>query len=779
MAQLTPSPKQQFFDDDGTLLAGGLVYTYLTETSTPAATYSDAAGATANANPIVLDSAGRASIFLDTTVTYRFVLKRSDLTTVYTQNGIAASSASDDGGENGNEETADGLTVLYYPSPEFERGAITISYAVPTFPPPGSKDGDLIFVVDAPDTTALRVTGYLAQATLDTAYTGALSPAGGTAPLTVSIVAGSVPPGVSVSSSGAVTGTPTAVGTYNFTVRVTDNTGATVDRPYTLIVADPAAPFPDPGETEFDASGTVLGGYVGVPYMSNNYFGGEGISATTRSGALTEIELTGTIPPGITYRVGYDRALYGIPSSAATYSAWNVVVSEMGAYGFKTASETLAQSVVIAAQPTYAVIDAFARGGQNFASFVTGSLTRFKVKQQTESDSASGYGVCVTLPGEDTAEFYAEITFHSIDASNGEAAECGICATPALTGNDAKAYGPSGMAADAFRAADSAVWRYKAYNSSTGTGQIMSGDTAAVSATRLVSGDVVMIFAQPASGKVWFGRNGTWIGDPTAETGASLTDLVLPVDAYADHFRIYAQGGFDSTDEDDISINCGTSAFTYTPPQTCPGMAYVPQTYPSGWSGTNRTEFVKLFNGVWDMTGGYPTGLEDWDAYAQVSYYYASPAYGSALGLKGYGSGKRQFELMLVSGEQRTTWLGIAPSTVDATDSAFRVGLVDCGVGIRVWDDTTNVGERAIDGVASAFSTSNTTPYTTVWTFVVDADADTYGIYRNGVAVVTAQALPDAGLTWHPAFSGEANAVVALRTKDLEYPVATYSDWVQ
>lgn len=74
MAVLYTQHFVQFFDDNGNPLSGGRLYTYDAGGTTPKATYSDAAGATANANPVVLDAAGRATVFLDGT-TYRFDLK--------------------------------------------------------------------------------------------------------------------------------------------------------------------------------------------------------------------------------------------------------------------------------------------------------------------------------------------------------------------------------------------------------------------------------------------------------------------------------------------------------------------------------------------------------------------------------------------------------------------------------------------------------------------------------------------------------------------------------
>jgi hypothetical protein len=70
----------QFFDNSGVPLAGGLIYTYEAGTTTPAATYTSAAGTIAHTNPIVLDAAGRVpsgEIWLEMGFNYKFILKTS------------------------------------------------------------------------------------------------------------------------------------------------------------------------------------------------------------------------------------------------------------------------------------------------------------------------------------------------------------------------------------------------------------------------------------------------------------------------------------------------------------------------------------------------------------------------------------------------------------------------------------------------------------------------------------------------------------------------------
>jgi hypothetical protein len=81
---------QQFFTNSGVPLAGGLLYTYAAGTTTPQATYTTAAGTTANSNPIVLNSAGRLDneVWLTSTLTYKFILKDSGGVTIATYDDI-------------------------------------------------------------------------------------------------------------------------------------------------------------------------------------------------------------------------------------------------------------------------------------------------------------------------------------------------------------------------------------------------------------------------------------------------------------------------------------------------------------------------------------------------------------------------------------------------------------------------------------------------------------------------------------------------------------------
>ena len=70
---------QQYFDNNGVPLAGGLIYTYQVGSSTPLVTYQDNGGTIANSKPIVLDSSGRVpnEIWMLTGYSYKFIIQSS------------------------------------------------------------------------------------------------------------------------------------------------------------------------------------------------------------------------------------------------------------------------------------------------------------------------------------------------------------------------------------------------------------------------------------------------------------------------------------------------------------------------------------------------------------------------------------------------------------------------------------------------------------------------------------------------------------------------------
>lgn len=115
----------QFFDNDGNVLSGGKIYTYVAGTSTPTPTYTTAAGNIAHSNPIVLDSGGRVptgEIWLTDGVLYKFVLKDSGDALIATYDNISGINSNAVAYTNQQEiitatagQTVFDLTITYAP----------------------------------------------------------------------------------------------------------------------------------------------------------------------------------------------------------------------------------------------------------------------------------------------------------------------------------------------------------------------------------------------------------------------------------------------------------------------------------------------------------------------------------------------------------------------------------------------------------------------------------------------------------------------------------------
>lgn len=102
---------QQFFDNNGTPLSGGKLWSYAAGTTTPQTTYTTAAGNVAHTNPIVLDSAGRVAtgeIWLTAGQNYKFVLMTSADVTLATWDNIT--------GINGTGISTNASVIQYDPA---------------------------------------------------------------------------------------------------------------------------------------------------------------------------------------------------------------------------------------------------------------------------------------------------------------------------------------------------------------------------------------------------------------------------------------------------------------------------------------------------------------------------------------------------------------------------------------------------------------------------------------------------------------------------------------
>ena len=153
---------QQFFDNNGLPLNGGLLYTYQAGSTTPLTTYTDINGTIANTNPIVLDTSGRTSneVWLTYGYNYKFVLQTSVGTTIGTYDniyGIVGTQASS------GTTIPTGLISLWYGS----IGSVPTGWYL-CDGSNGTPDLRDKFIVGAGNSYAVSATGGSSSATLTT-----------------------------------------------------------------------------------------------------------------------------------------------------------------------------------------------------------------------------------------------------------------------------------------------------------------------------------------------------------------------------------------------------------------------------------------------------------------------------------------------------------------------------------------------------------------------------------------------------------------------------------
>jgi hypothetical protein len=121
----------------------------------------------------------------------------------------------------------------------------------------------------------------LLDGTYGSAYSQTLTATGGAgSPYTFMLLSGALPGGLTIASNGALTGTPTAAGTFSFTVQAKDNDNFTGSQNYTLTIATATVTItPTMGQSK------VYGAPVPVlTYASSGFVNGD--SATLLSGLL-------------------------------------------------------------------------------------------------------------------------------------------------------------------------------------------------------------------------------------------------------------------------------------------------------------------------------------------------------------------------------------------------------------------------------------------------------------------------------------------------------------
>ncbi len=188
-------------------------------------------------------------------------------------------------------------------------------------------------VIATPSLTLTPAAGALPAGTGGTAYTQNFVASGGVAPYSYALASGALPAGLSLSASGALTGTPTVAGTFNFSVRATDSTtgtAGTVTNAYTLLVSAPTITINPP---------TLPGAIFGIPYTHV-------LTAVGGTAPHTYAITAGALPAGIT--LGSNGRFSGAATATGSFT---FTVTATDALGF-TGTRAYTISAVERPDPT-------------------------------------------------------------------------------------------------------------------------------------------------------------------------------------------------------------------------------------------------------------------------------------------------------------------------------------------------------------------------------------------------------------------------------------------
>ncbi|MEP7336974.1 MAG: putative Ig domain-containing protein, partial [Acidobacteriota bacterium] len=178
-------------------------------------------------------------------------------------------------------------------------------------------------VVGCPTITVLPNT--LPNGTVGTGYSQTLSATPVTGSYSFAVASGSLPPGLSLITTGLLSGTPTANGTFNFSITATAfGTCTSAPKSYSITIG--AAGCPTITLPDIAATGTI-----GSPYNQ---------SVAASPSAYYTYALTGATPPGVTF---YNAAalLYGYPTTNGVYNFTITATNSSNCTGSKSYTVTI------------------------------------------------------------------------------------------------------------------------------------------------------------------------------------------------------------------------------------------------------------------------------------------------------------------------------------------------------------------------------------------------------------------------------------------------------
>jgi large repetitive protein len=241
----------------------------------------------------------------------------------------------------------------------------------------GSFTPQSITVVSTGTGTGLTITtSSLPNGIVNQPYSQTLPASGGMPPYTWSMLGGALPDGLSLGSSGTLSGTPAQAGNFEFTGKVTDSSGASASSAFAVAIA--------PQTLTITTVSPLPNAIAGSDYPAQ-------IFTATGGNAPYTFQTTGALPGGLTFSGG---EISGIPTAAGAFN-FTVTASDSSSPAL-TASAPF-QITVQAAHPD--LILSQASLGFSLALGATGVSNGAGISVRSSVASQSlDYSVAVTPP---------------------------------------------------------------------------------------------------------------------------------------------------------------------------------------------------------------------------------------------------------------------------------------------------------------------------------------------------------------------------------------------
>ena len=174
----------------------------------------------------------------------------------------------------------------------------------------------------------------LPQGTAGNSFSAQLAATGGTAPYSWTISSGGLPPGLTLTAAGLISGQPSTQGTYSFGVRVSDNLSQTAGQTYSLVIS----PGTQPVSITTDS---LPGGTAGTPYSAT-------LSAAGGSEPYTFQVTGGSLPDGLS--LSPSGTIAGKPVTTDNYT-FTITATDSGSL-IASRTYTIAISAATTPSPT-------------------------------------------------------------------------------------------------------------------------------------------------------------------------------------------------------------------------------------------------------------------------------------------------------------------------------------------------------------------------------------------------------------------------------------------